>query len=149
VNPNASQRPKPRRADIGRDQSLCEFCTAKCCRYFALAIDTPKTQSDYDYMRWYLLHERATLFTDNGTWYLQMHTTCKHLLPDHRCGIYHDRPPICREYQTADCEYPDDWQYDRYFETAEQIAEYAEAVVPKAAGQSIRGPRPALLPVAG
>ena len=30
---------KPRRSDIPSDANLCEYCTAKCCRYFALPID--------------------------------------------------------------------------------------------------------------
>jgi Fe-S-cluster containining protein len=24
---------------------------------------------------------------------------CPHLLPNHLCGIYPDRPPVCRDYQ--------------------------------------------------
>ena len=72
-------------------------------------------------MRWYLLHERASIFTENNTWYLLVHTVCKHLGEDNRCGIYETRPQICRDYTTEDCEYEDSWTYERYFETAEQI----------------------------
>lgn len=143
------KKTRPQRKDLSAGESLCDYCTAKCCRYFALPIDTPTTRRDFDFIRWYLLHDRAAVFTDDGTWYLLVHTTCKHLLPDHRCGIYHVRPQICREYQTDDCEYPEDWTYERYFETPEQVEEYAEAVLPKPAGHSIRSPRPPLLPVMG
>ncbi len=121
-------RPK-RRSDYPPGENLCEHCTAKCCHYFALAIDTPKTADDYDYLRWYLLHESATIFVEGKTWYLLVHTTCKHLRDDHRCGIYETRPKICRTYTTAECEFEDDWVYEKYFETAEQIAEYAEAIL--------------------
>jgi Fe-S-cluster containining protein len=136
---------------ISRDQlpagrSLCEFCTAKCCHYFALPIDPPTTSEEFDFIRWYLLHDRATVFTEDGDWYLLVHTTCKHLLPDNRCGIYETRPQICRDYSTDNCEYDDEWTYERYLETPEQVEEYREAVLQKK-GQSIRSPKPPLLPV--
>ena len=144
----ALQTPKVRRKDLKKGESLCDYCTAKCCHYFALPIDEPTTRQDFDYLRWYLLHEHATVFTEDDTWYLLVHTTCKHLQPDQRCGIYETRPQICRDYSTDDCEYDSTWTYDRYFETPEQIAEYAEVMVP-AKGSDIRSPQPALLPVVG
>jgi len=127
---------------------LCEYCTAKCCRYFALPIDTPETFEDYEFIRWYLLHDRATVFTEDEDWYLLVHTECQHLQDDYRCGIYETRPQICRDYTTKDCEYDDEWTYDRYFETHEQVAEYIEAVI-QPRGQDIRSRRPPLLPVVG
>ena len=126
-------RSKPRRDDLKPGENLCDHCTAKCCRYFALPIDTPEDWRDFEYIRWYLLHDRATVFVDDGDWYLMVHTTCKHLLDDHRCGIYHTRPQICREYSTDNCEYEDEWTYEQYFETPEQIYEYAEATSAAAA----------------
>ncbi len=144
----ALRTPKVKREDLEPGESLCDHCTAKCCRYFALPIDEPTTRPDFDYLRWYLLHEQATVFTEDDTWYLLVHTKCKHLQADQRCGIYETRPQICRDYTTKDCEYDDTWTYDRYFETSEQIAEYAEAVVPAKKG-NIRSPEPALLPIAG
>lgn len=140
-------RKKPRREDIAADANLCEHCSAKCCRYFALPIDTPETWKDFEYIRWYMVHDRASIFIDEGTWYLMVHTACKHLGHDQRCGIYETRPDICREYSTSECEYEDDWTYDHYFETAEQIFEFAEAILPPRKGQTFRSPRPALLPI--
>ena len=55
---------------------------------------------------------------------------CKYLTDDDRCRIYLNRPKICREYTTDECEYDDDWSFDKVFETPEQIWEYAEAVLP-------------------
>ena len=134
------------REDLPPGKVLCEYCSAKCCRYFALPIETPTTLSDYEYIRWYLLHDRAAVFKEEDDWYLLVYTTCEHLLADNRCGIYDTRPQICREYSTDNCEYEDDWTYDFYLETAEQVAEYTEAVIqPK--GQSIRSPKPPLLPI--
>jgi Fe-S-cluster containining protein len=132
---------KPHRAEVPKDVPLCAFCTAKCCRYFALAIDSPDTWKDFEYMRWFLLHEGAAVFTEDGDWYLLVYGACKHLRPDQRCAIYPTRPRICREYTTGKCEYDDTWVYDRYLETAEQVEEYAEAVLGPRRGRGIRSPR--------
>lgn len=139
---------KPRREELRPDECLCDYCTARCCRYFALPIETPRTHQDFDYIRWYLLHQRASVFTEDGTWYLCVHTVCRHLQPDHRCGIYATRPEICRNYSTADCEYDDGYVYERYFETPEQVVEYHEALMAFKSG-STRSPRPELLPIVG
>ena len=140
-------RKKPPREDLKSDEVLCDHCTAKCCRYFAMPIDTPESFKDYEFVRWYLLHEHATVFTEDEDWYLLVHTPCKHLGDDHRCGIYDTRPQICRDYTTDNCEYEDDWTYDRYFETSEQVGEYMEAVLSPKASKGIRSAQPPLLPV--
>ena len=140
-------RTKPRREDLKPGEVLCEHCTAKCCRYFALPIDTPTERKDFDYIRWYLLHEQASIFVDDETWYLLVHSRCRHLQHNNLCGIYETRPQICREYTTKNCEYEDDWTYDRYFETPEQFEEYLEATQPPKRGASLRSPRPMGLPV--
>ncbi|HEV2971662.1 MAG TPA: YkgJ family cysteine cluster protein [Pirellulales bacterium] len=139
-------RTKPRREDLQPDEVLCSHCIAKCCRYFALPLDEPEDQEDFEFIRWFLLHDQATVFTEEGTWYLLVHTTCKHLQPDNRCGIYTTRPQVCRDYSTKDCEYEDDWVYDHYFETSEQVEEYMEAVLGPTDGD-IRSPKPPLLPI--
>ena len=118
---------RPTREEVPKSECLCDYCTALCCRYFALPIDEPTEPHEFDYVRWYLLHDRATVFVDGDQWYLLVHTTCKHLRDDNLCGIYETRPQICRDYSTKRCEYDDTAVYDRYFETAEQVAEYIEA----------------------
>jgi len=137
-----AKRTKPTREQLAPGENLCDYCTAKCCRYFALAIDKPTTRREFDYLRWYLLHERAAIFVEDGSWYLLVHSPCKHLMPDNRCAIYEERPYICRQYSTRRCEYEDTWVYEQYFETPEQIEQYAEAVLQRK-GRSIRSPRPA------
>ena len=135
-------RTKPGREDLKPGEVLCSHCTAKCCRYFALPIEKPKTKSDFEYMRWYLLHERASVFTEDGCWYLLVHNKCKVLGDDNLCGAYQTRPNICREYTTENCEYEDDWCYERYFETADQVQQYAEAVQGARNGKLQRSPKP-------
>jgi Fe-S-cluster containining protein len=136
----------PKRQDVPKSESLCDYCTARCCRYFALPIEEPTTDQDFDFMRWYLLHDRASVFVEDEVWYLLVHTACKHLQTDHRCGIYYTRPQICRSYSTENCEFDEDAVYEMYFETAEQVAEYAEARF-CSDGESIRSPEPPLLPL--
>ncbi len=123
---------RPKKSEVPPER-LCEFCDAKCCRYFALPIDKPSTFEEFDYVRWYLLHERASVFVEDGDWFLLVHTPCKELGPDNRCRIYETRPQICREYSTARCEYDDLFVFEQYFETPEQVEEYAVATL---------GPRP-------
>ncbi len=121
---------KPRqisRSELQANESLCDYCTAKCCRYFALPIEEPLNFNDFEYLRWFIMHDRASLFVEDDIWYLLVHTPCKHLQKNHQCGIYETRPLICREYSTDDCEYDDSYTYDTYFESSEQIMEYSHA----------------------
>ena len=77
-----------------------------------------------------MLHGRVSIFVEDETWFLMVHADCQQLLPDNRCGIYDERPQICRRYSTDNCEFDDDACYDKFFESPAQIWEYAEAVLP-------------------
>ena len=133
---------KPQRADLALGESLCRHCPAKCCRYFALPMETPTEWDDFDYLRWFLFHDRAAAFVEEGDWYLLVYTRCRHLQDDNLCAIYQQRPKVCREYDTVDCEYDDEWVYEQYFETPEQVEEYAEAVLGPRNGRGPRSPKP-------
>jgi len=130
------------REDLKPGDVLCAHCTARCCRYFAFPIDTPETSEDFDHLRWYMIHGQVSLFVEDETWYLMIHADCRHLQADQRCGIYEDRPAICRSYSTDNCEFDDDACYDKLFESPEQIQEFAEAVLPPRRRR--RNPLPAL-----
>jgi len=123
-------RQRPSRAELKPGDCLCNHCTGKCCRYFCLPIDTPTTWDDFDSIRWYLAHRGSLVYVEKSTWYLLVFSKCDYLLPDNRCGIYLNRPKICREYTTDDCEYDSEWGFDKIFETPEQIWEYADAILP-------------------
>jgi Fe-S-cluster containining protein len=123
-------KPKVARDSIPKGACLCDFCTAKCCRYFSLPIEAPTTWDDFDSIRWYLAHGQTIVYVDEGAWYLLVMSRCKYLQSDNRCGIYLNRPKICGDYKIDNCEYDDDWGFDKVFETPEQIWEYAEAVLP-------------------
>lgn len=138
---------RPKKSEVPPER-LCEFCDAKCCRYFALPIDKPSTFEEFDYVRWYLLHERASVFVEDGDWFLLVHTPCKELGPDNRCQIYETRPQICREYSTTRCEYDDLFVFEQYFETPEQVEEYAVATLgprPGTALTAVKSAKPAKL----
>jgi Fe-S-cluster containining protein len=106
---------------------LCDKCAALCCRYIALPIDNPDTAKDYDYVRWYLVHENIVVFIEKKQWYIGIMTRCKHLEPDNRCGIYETRPRVCRSYSTDNCDYHGgEYDFDVLFTSAEQLRVYAE-----------------------
>jgi len=140
---------KPARESLAPNEVLCDHCSAKCCKYFALPIETPVDQEDFDFIRWYVLHDLVTVFVEDDDWYIMVHTTCRHLQSNHLCGIYETRPQICRDYTTENCEYEDNWTYDKYFETAEQVQEYADAVLQLKVNGSIRSAPPDPLPILG
>lgn len=105
---------------------LCDSCAALCCRYFALPIDNPKTRREYDDIRWYLYHENVVVFIEKKQWYLGILTRCKNLREDNRCGIYEQRPRICRNYSTDNCDYHGgEYDYEKLFTSGEQLMAYA------------------------
>ncbi len=134
------------RKDLKAGDVLCEYCTARCCRYFAFPIDKPKTWEDYDHLRWYMLHGTVSVFVEDDTWYLMVFADCKHIRDDYKCGIYETRPQICRSYTTDECEYDNDGCYDKLFESPEQIWEYAQAVLPPKKKKHLAN-QPTVLPV--
>ncbi len=142
---NKLPRIQVKRSELKPGEVLCDYCTAKCCRYFSLPIDKPDTFEEFEYLRWYVQHDQATIFTEDDNWFVLVHTACKHLRSDNRCGIYETRPQICREYTTDQCEYEDDFTFDRYFESSEQIAEYTNARF--SGPSSFRSPKPTGLPI--
>jgi Fe-S-cluster containining protein len=108
-------------------QSLCDQCVALCCRYYAFEIDKPRTHRDFEDLRWYLFHGDTIIFIEAARWYVQVNRACKALLPDNRCGVYENRPTICRGYTTGSCDWHgDDYDYDELFTEPEQIERYGK-----------------------
>ncbi len=106
--------------------NLCEHCTGQCCRYLALPIDAPEDREEFDDIRWYLLHKGVSVFVEDGEWYLYLAADCRHLLPDHRCGLYETRPRICRQYTTENCDYHSgEYGWEQHFTCPEHLDEYA------------------------
>lgn len=107
----------------------CDLCRARCCTYFALQIDTPKTKADFENIKWYISHRDCFVFVDGGKWYLQINRPCVHLGPHLECTIYDRRPQICRDHgynedQEPNCEYFHDSAkplHDAEYHTIEEI----------------------------
>ena len=110
--------------------SMCAKCGSKCCRHVALAIDTPTCKSDYDNIRWYLMHKDVTVSIDNdGEWILQFDAKCENLGSDQSCVSYDDRPKICRDYPDKDsfCEFEtDELPHKLLFTTVSEFEKYLE-----------------------
>lgn len=104
----------------------CDKCTAVCCRYFALPIDTPEDKGDYDDIRWFLCHKDITVFVEKGDWYINIENKCKHLSQkDNRCRIYKKRPRICRYYRHKTCDFVEgEYDYELHFSNDKEMEEY-------------------------
>lgn len=85
-----------------RSPGRCVRCT-RCCHHVSLQIDTPEDDTDFDNIRWYLLHENVKVFVDGGDWYLEFATPCAKL-SEEGCIIYENRPSICADYDPENCE---------------------------------------------
>jgi Fe-S-cluster containining protein len=104
----------------------CKKCSGRCCRYFALPIETPEDWDDFDDIRWYLCHRDVTVFVEEGDWYLNVKNTCRYLSEkDFRCQNYDLRPHICRKYDTGNCDLTgDEYGYELHFLDDKQMEEY-------------------------
>ena len=130
VKKKAVKKPAEPKAVEAEREYPCARCGAVCCKHVALEIDKPTDKQDYDYIRWYLLHGKVEVFTDQGKWYIKFETTCEKLLPNGRCGIYETRPSICRDYPPTDreCEFEgvEPW-YDLRFTNVGEFEKYMDA----------------------
>jgi len=107
----------------------CRECRGSCCRYIALEIDTPTCKSDYDKIRWYLLHRDVSVFVDHDSvWHIEFQTPCEAQDQENRCAIYSDRPKICRDYAVEEgvCEYYDN-PFSLYFTGWSQFEQWLES----------------------
>jgi Fe-S-cluster containining protein len=82
----------------------CTEC-AKCCTYVGVGINAPTSARYATDVLWYLYHERVYVYRDGGgDWSVHFETRCRHLGADLRCGIYEDRPHLCRSFDNTSCE---------------------------------------------
>ena len=104
-------------------QAPCAECGGRCCRYIAIGIDSPRSLVGRENIRWFLLHEKVSVYIDhNKEWFVEFATPCVAQDKNNRCGIYERRPKVCRDYGLADgdCEYYAT-PYIEKFETLEQF----------------------------
>ena len=103
------------------------LCKGACCKYFSLEIDTPRSASDFDALRWYLMHEDTHVYKYEGAWFLQVQRRCRNLLPNNLCGAYEKRPEICSDYDPSDCEYTGEVPFDLYFRDDAELETWLSA----------------------
>jgi Fe-S-cluster containining protein len=103
----------------------CRECGGLCCKTFAVIIDKPECEEDYEHFKWYLYHTGTSVFMDkDGDWNVEVHLPCKHLGDASKCRIYDERPPICREYNELECDDGPDVKIE--FKTPEEVDEYVK-----------------------
>ena len=110
-------------------ENKCGYCTnSKCCSYISQQIDTPRSKHDFDFLIWQISHRDIRIYKDEGSWYLLAENPCTHILPDGRCGIYDDRPQICRDYSNDYCEFdaPAEDGFELYFDDYKALLKYCK-----------------------
>jgi hypothetical protein len=71
----------------------------------AVEISAPSSVRTATEILWYLYHERVSVYCGgDDEWFVQFETRCRHLMPDNKCGIYAQRPQVCREHSELTCE---------------------------------------------
>jgi Fe-S-cluster containining protein len=108
-------------------ENKCGFCTnSKCCTYISQEVDTPRSKQDFDFLLWQISHRDISLYKDEGSWFLLVENICTHLQPDGRCGIYFERPQICRDYTNDYCEFdaPAEDGFELYFRNYDELLAY-------------------------
>jgi len=84
----------------------CTLCTQSlCCNYITQKIKTPRSKLDFEHLLWQVSHKNVSLFKDQNEWLICFNSPCEHLTLDGNCGIYTERPTICREHSNDYCEY--------------------------------------------
>jgi Fe-S-cluster containining protein len=82
----------------------CTEC-GKCCTYVSVGINEPRTVRSASDVLWYLYHDQVSVYRDgDGEWSVVFETRCRHLQGDLLCGVYADRPVICRDFDNTTCE---------------------------------------------
>lgn len=110
-------------------ETKCGFCTnSKCCHYVTQEIDTPRSKYDFEHLLWQVSHENVNVYKDEDGWYLLFDGSCRHLQVGGRCGIYENRPQICRDHTNDYCEFdaPAEDGFDLYFRDYESLLKYCK-----------------------
>lgn len=82
----------------------CIEC-AKCCTYVAVGINAPTKPRYATDILWYLYHEKVKVYLDgDGEWCVMFESRCRNLGDDLLCGVYEDRPHICRAFDNKTCD---------------------------------------------
>lgn len=108
-------------------ENKCDHCVQSiCCTYITHQLDTPRSMEDFDYLIWQVSHDNVALFKDEDGWFLSVAGRCAHLRSNGMCGIYENRPQICRDHSNECCEFdgPAEDDFELYFSSFEALDKY-------------------------
>ena len=86
--------------------SECQFqkCKAECCRYISVFIDTPRSNADFDEIKWFTAHENVTVYKDHEKqWIVEFSTPCIYIEKGNTCRMYGSHPDVCSAYKPETC----------------------------------------------
>jgi hypothetical protein len=105
----------------------CSRCLGStCCTYMTEALGTLRSKADFDHVLWQISHDNVEVYQDTDGWYLLVRGRCEHLQRDGRCGIYAQRPQVCRDYSNDWCEYdePAERHFRQHFRRHAELLAY-------------------------
>lgn len=110
-----------------KNKDLCAGCSL-CCESVTIELDPPEDYEDLDNMVWYVLHKDVLVYVDDeGDWYVSFKTKCDALQADKLCGLYEERPNVCRTYTQEGCEKYGDGPFSKHlFTTRQSLLAYYE-----------------------
>ncbi|MEW8046499.1 MAG: YkgJ family cysteine cluster protein [Candidatus Thiodiazotropha sp.] len=108
----------------------CSRClNSKCCTYTTEAIGVaPRSKADFEHLLWQVSHQGVEIYKDEDGWFLLFQGSCEHLGPEGACGIYDQRPQICRDYDNDWCEFdaPAENGFQLYFRNYAELLAYCK-----------------------
>ncbi len=107
----------------------CSFCSSSiCCTYITQHIDTPRTKLEFEHLLWQISHQNIRVYKDEDGWTLLVESKCLHLQINGDCGIYDNRPTICRDHTNDYCEYdaPSEEGFELYFHDYAALRTYCK-----------------------
>ena len=110
-------------------ENKCSFCTGStCCTYVTQHMETPRSKEDFRQLLWQVSHQNVKLYKDDDGWTLLVDGKCQHLQINGDCGIYDERPDICREHTNDYCEFdaPSEDGFELYFENYFDLLKYCK-----------------------
>jgi len=110
-------------------ENKCSFCTGStCCTYVTQHMETPRSKEDFRQLLWQVSHQNVKLYKDDDGWTLLVDGKCQHLQVNGDCGIYDERPDICREHTNDYCEFdaPSEDGFELYFENYFDLLKYCK-----------------------
>lgn len=107
--------------------TICtRLCQARCCRYITVTVPAPRSEDDWDEVRWWLAHEGTMVTQDDEGWMLHVRTPCTNLKADNSCAVYPHHMLACKEYDPSDCEFTGEVPFDVLLEGELDLARHLE-----------------------